>query len=302
MQGYGHQAYAASFSSSGTPRLLPRSNGWILERPINGFPYSDAMGCYPLFVCEDWSQLDADLAQVGKHLVCLSLVTDPFGEWNKENLQQWFPELVIPFKQHFVIDLSRAPETFITSHHRRNVRKALQDVRVEECADPVSFLDDWMVLYQTLVKRHTVTGMAAFSKESLAGQLRVPGTVAFRALRDDATVGMLLWYEQGDRAYYHLGAHNARGYELGSSFALFDYSIRYFADNGFKWLNLGAAAGAEPGEESGLTRFKQGWATGTLTAYFCGRVFDEEKYEEIVRAQHTPPTGYFPAYRAGEFS
>jgi len=39
-----------------------------------------------------------------------------------------------------------------------------------------------------------------------------------------------------------------------------------------------------------------------LTAYFCGRVFDGEKYEEIVRAQHTPPTGYFPAYRAGEFS
>jgi hypothetical protein len=281
--------------------LLPRSNGWILERPINGFPYYDAMGCYPLFVCEDWSQLNADLEQVGKHLVCLSLVTDPFGEWNSENLHQWFPELVIPFKQHFVIDLSQAPETFITSHHRRNVRKALQEVRIEECADPVSYLDDWMVLYQTLVKRHTVTGMAAFSRESLAGQLSVPGTVAFRALHHDATVGMLLWCGQGNRSYYHLGAYSPLGYELGASFALFDYSIKYFAEREFRWLNLGAEAGAAGGD-SGLRRFKQGWSTGTRTVYFCGRVFDRTKYEEIILAKGVPPTNYFPAYRLGEFS
>ncbi len=300
MQGYGHPAYAASLSDFGTPRLLPLSAGWILERSIDGFSYHDAMGCYPLFVCGDWTQLEADLDQV-EGLVCLSLVTDPFGKYDIGNLQRCFPDLVRPFKQHFVIDLSRPPETFVDSHHRRNARKAFSKLAVEKC-NPAAILDDWIDLYRTLVERHHITGLAAFSRESFAKQLAVPGIVAFRAVSDDTTVGMLLWYEQGNRAYYHLGAYNASGYELGASFALFDYSIKYFAQREFEWLSLGSGAGLGKSEASGLSRFKQGWSTGTRTAYFCGRVFDQEKYPEIVTALNMPTTKYFPAYRAGEFA
>ena len=259
------------------------------------------MGCYPLFVCEDWTQLKDDLDQV-EGLVCLSLVTDPFGQYDIEDLQRCFPDLVTPFKQHFVIDLSRAPETFVTSHHRRNARKALAEVSVEECADPVSFLDDWTALYRTLVERHGVTGMAAFSRESFARQLSVPGLVAFRAVYHGATVGMLLWYSQGNRSYYHLGAYSQRGYELRASFALFDYAIRSFAQREIEWLSLGSGAGVGKRAESGLSRFKEGWSTGVRTAYFCGRIFDAKHYQEIVRARNISATNYFPAYRVGEFS
>lgn len=300
MQGYGHPAYAASLSDLGAPRLLPRSGGWILERSIDGFSDLDAMGCYPLFVCEDWSQLEADLDQV-EGLVCLSLVTDPFGTCDIENLQRGFPDVVMPFKQHFVIDLSRAPETFVDSHHRRNARRAFSKLAVEKCPDPAVALDDWIGLYQTLVERHGVTGLTAFSRESFAKQLAVPGLVAFRAVSEDTTVGMLLWYEQGNRAYYHLGAYSAMGYKLGASFALFDYAINYFAQRECEWLSLGSGAGLGSMEESGLSRFKQGWSTGMRTAYFCGRIFDQEKYDEIVRTLRQMPTKYFPAYRAGEF-
>lgn len=104
-------------------------------------------------------------------------------------------------------------------------------------------------------------------------------------------------------------AHNGQstspkkpGYELGASFALFSYSLDYFARLGLEWLSLGAGAGAGPGAESGLTRFKQGWSTGVRTAYFCGRIFDEQKYQEIVRSRGATATEYFPAYRAGEFA
>ena len=300
--GYLHPAYSQSLSQFGDPRLLTASGAWVLERQIPGLSYFDAMGCYPLFACRDWSGLHVDLESIGNSIVSLSLVTDPFGEYDRAYLSQCFPDVAAPFKEHFVVDLDRPVDEFVSSHHRRNAEKALAKVSVERCIDPKSLLNEWTSLYQTLVERHGITGLAAFSRDCFAEQLAVPGLVAFRAVHENATVGMLLWYEQGDRAYYHLGAHNARGYGLGSSFALFDYSIRYFAENGFKWLNLGAAAGVEPGEESGLTRFKQGWSTGTLPAYFCGRVFDWKKYEEIVRAQNAPPTAYFPAYRVGEFS
>src|SRR5690349_8434686 len=71
MTGYLHPAYAESLSEFGRPRLLPRSRGWILERPIPACPYFDAMGCYPLFTCHDWSELPGDLVDLGSELVSL---------------------------------------------------------------------------------------------------------------------------------------------------------------------------------------------------------------------------------------
>ena len=302
MQGYGHAAYAVSLSEFGKPRHLQRSKGWLLERPIPGFDGRDAMGCYPFFVCGDWSQLGFDLENIGDELLCLSLVTDPFGEYDVTHLRECFPDVTIPFKEHFVVDLSRALDTFVHSHHRRNARRALSELQVEKCASPIDFLDDWVALYGELIERHNITGLAAFSKESFAKQLVVPGMVAFRAVRSNTTLGMVLWYEQDNRAYYHLGAYSARGYELRASFALFEYSIKYFAQRDLEWLNLGSEAGVGIGGTSGLSRFKQGWSTGTRTAYFCGRVFDQNKYGEIVKARSVGSTKHFPAYRAGEFS
>jgi hypothetical protein len=300
MRGYGHAAYAASLSDLGAPRFLDRSGGWILERPIKGSPYHDAMGCYPIFVCRDWSQLQADLDRV-EGLVCLSLVTDPFGNYDREILQRCFPDVVSSFKQHFVTDLSQAYETFVDSHHRRNARKALNKINVEECANPPDVLDEWTHLYGNLVKRHNIYGLQVFSRESFRKQLGVPGIRVFKASSGDATVGMILWYEQGNRSYYHLASYSDAGYELGASFALFEHSIKYFAQRGLEWLSLGGGAGLES-EESGLSRFKAGWSTGTRTAFFCGRIFDRTKYDEVVSAKGAHTANYFPAYRLGEFA
>jgi hypothetical protein len=300
--GYLHGLYGQSLSEFGKPRYLPESGGWILERSIPGSEARDAMGCYPLFACRQWSQLKVDLENIGDSLVCVSLVTDPFGEFAPADLKTCFPDVAIPFKEHFVVDLSRSLDTLVNSHHRRNARKALREMRVEECETPIDLLDDWTTLYGTLIERHNITGMAAFSRESFATQLRVPGIVVFRAVHQDATVGMLLWYGQSNRAYYHLGAYNSRGYELGASFALFDYSIRYFAEHGFAWLNLGSGSGISTSAEQGLSRFKRGWSTGVRTVYFCGRILDRQRYQQIREMRRLPPTRYFPAYRAGEFS
>src|SRR5215510_3341156 len=300
MSGYLHRAYAESLSEFGTPLALERSDGWLLKRAIPHTNSYDAMGCYPLFACEDWSQLRNDLETLKDELIAVSLVTDPFGEFNTDYLHDCFPEIVKPFKQHFVTDLERPLESFVHPHHLRNVRKALQLVQVERCLAPLEFLDDWIELYQTLLDRYQITGIAAFSRASFAAQLSVPGISAFRATENGATVGMLLWYEQGNRAYYHLGAYSNRGYEVGASFALFDYALRYFCSRQLKWLNLGAGAGTSD-SDSGLTRFKQGWSNGVRTAYFCGRIFARDKYEQLVAQTSTHSTDYFPAYRLGEF-
>lgn len=304
-----HPRYAASLAEFGTPYQLPRCGGWILNRRIAGNRRHDAMGCYPLFACLDWQQLHADLEDLSgggggdnDSLVSIALVTDPFGDYTTDCLRQSFKDVVIPFKEHFILDLTRHPDCFVSPHHRYYARKALRDVAVERCDDPPQFIDDWMMLYSALVEKHEIRGIPAFSRRSFIEQLKVPGMVIFRALCQQSTIGMTLWYVQGGDVYSHLSAYSDQGYKQRASYALFWTAIQYFAVEGLRRLNLGAGAGLAAGAGDGLTKFKGGWASGTQTAYFCGRIFDRDGYAEIVREKGMGSgVSYFPAYRAGEF-
>ncbi len=302
MCGYQSEEYARSLDEAGTPRRLERSGGWVLDRPIAGRPDRDAMGCYPLFACRDWSALAADLDGLGD-LVSLVLVTDPFGDFDPSRQGAWFNRGAVPFKAHHVVELGPPVERLASPHHRRNARKALDRMAIERLDDPTRALDDWRRLYAVLVDRHEVRGLAAFSRASFARQLAVPGLVAFRAEAGGSTVGMLLWYVRGDVAYYHLGAYDESGYALNASFALFWRAIGWFAANGdVRWLDLGAGAGLDREGPGGLDRFKAGWSTGTRPAYLCRHVFRADRYDELVRDAGTVGSAYFPAYRAAEFA
>ena len=109
---YSHPFYAQSLREFGQPLELPRCGGWILVRPIAGTPYKDAMGCYPLFSCQDWTQIHKDLEEVGHEWVSLTLVTDPFGGYEPDDLRRCFPDVMVPFKEHFVADLCRPMEEY----------------------------------------------------------------------------------------------------------------------------------------------------------------------------------------------
>lgn len=297
--GYLHPLYAKSLSNYGTPYFLPNCQGFIVKRPIteDGTVLGiDAMGCYPLFTCVDWSRLSLDLNAIDRDLISLVVVTDPFGDYTEGELRNCFPDHMRLYKPHFVIDLSQAPKTFISSHHSRNIAKASAKVGVEHCEQPIQYLTAWMNLYNKLVARHSITGIAQFTS-AFARQLQVPGIVMFRAMYQDEIIGIIIWYIQGDVVYYHLAAYSEEGYTLRASYALFWEAITYFSAKGLKWLNLGAGAGIEANEDDGLTRFKRGWATGTRDTYLCGRIFDTITYTKLSNNSHNKPTTFFPAYR-----
>ena len=296
--GYGARSYAESLWQFGTPRHLPLSDGWLLQRSIPGFPNHDATGCYPLFACADWTQLAKDLDEL-QDLVCVSLVTDPFGNYNENDLTTCFSK-VVQFKEHFVADLGQSVEQIVSRHHRYYAQRALRQMEVTKVPDPADHLDEWSTLYDNLIERHQLKGIKAFSKESFAGQLRVPGLVMLRAAVDGHAIGMHLWYTQGNVAHSHLAAFNSQGYELMASYALYWQAIHEFTGK-VRWLNFGAGAGVHDDSNGGLTRFKRGWATEKLTAYFCGRIFDVAAYERIALAKGKQNSPYFPAYREGEF-
>ena len=299
--GYQHFRYAQSFAAFGVPRELTHCGGWIVERPVPRSPFRDAMGCYPLFSCQRWAHLPLDLAEMSTDLVALTVVTDPFGDVNEENLRACF-DVVHAYKRHFVTDLGEPIDSVVGKTHRRNAANARRQVAVDVCAEPLRMLDTWMVLYEGLSVRHGITGLRRFSRDAFAQQLTVPGLLMFRAMADEQVIGLHLWYVQGDVAYGHLGATNARGYELMASYALYWHALETLRER-VRWADLGGAAGYDDSEArtTGLGKFKAGWATGTRQSYVCGRILRPDAYAQLTAMYGSLDTRYFPAYRAGEF-
>lgn len=297
--GYLHPQYVASLAEFGTPRQLPACGGWILERDIPGVPYRDAMGCYPLFVCEDWPRLCEDLLSLKGDLVSLALVTDPFGSQKIEQLRTIF-DVCYKFKEHYVTDLTQPLEKSVRGGHRYNARKALKVVSIDRCDRPYEHLTEWITLYDHLISRHNISGLRVFSRESFLKLLWLPGLEMFIARQGDQIVGAQIWIVQKNVGYVHLTAMNSIGYDLSASYALRWAAMEFFADR-LQWIDHGAGAGLSQ-TDNGLTMFKRGWATETRPVYFCGRVFDREKYDGLVNTCSNSDLLYFPAYRAGEFT
>jgi hypothetical protein len=295
--GYLNSRYAASLKAFGSPRELRRAGGWLLERRIPDSPYRDAMGCYPLFCCHNWSAMRADLDALSEDLVSVALVSNPFGKYTEADIHRIFNH-VVRFKEHFVVDLAK-PGPIGTPHHRKSARQALSRMDIHIAGNPVDRLDDWVRLYDCLIVRHRLTGIKAFSREAFRQQLSLPGVVLFLASRDGAVIGANIWIVQNNVAYAHLLAMDDAGYEMRAAYALTHSALEHM--RGFaKWADLGGNAGAESDSDAGLSSFKSGWATEKRTAFLCGRILQPERYAELTRCTGTEDASYFPAYRSGE--
>jgi hypothetical protein len=295
--GYMHARYAAAFAEWGRPHLLARSGGWALVRGVPGAKRHDAMGCYPVLSCDDWSGLRADLEDLADTAIAFTAVIDPFAAIGVDALERAFPHVLRPFKRHFVVDLA-AGAPGVHAAHRRNIQRAARSVDVDIVDGPTTLLPIWLELYDVLVRRHGITGLHAFSPTSFAAQLAVPGMVAVRAVAGGETVGITLWMDHGEDIYYHLGAQSEAGYAMASSFAMFDAAIAHFRAAGRRRIDLGGGAGLRESSD-GLTRFKAGWTDTTMPALLGGRVLDAVAYAQL--GNEARDTSFFPAYRAGQF-
>lgn len=298
LSGYSSREYAASLSEFGDPQKLSHCGGWILARDIPNSPHKDAMGCYPLFSCKDWSRINLDIKALNDELVSLVLVTDPFGDFNPQKLANIF-DLCFFFKDHYVTDLSLPIEKSIRKRSRKYALKALRMLTVEHCLQPEPYLDEWLDLYGHLRNRHKISGINTFSEESFRLLMKTPGVELFVARKNQEIVGIDIWLISGEYGYAHLSAISPRGYEMRASYALYYFAIQHYSDH-LHWLDHGGASGIHKTDD-GLTMFKRGWASGTKPVYCCGKVLNRKKYDEICAKKQIPETVYFPAYRVGEF-
>ena len=295
---------------SGTVHELPKAGGWVLEQPVpapsaaSGEPPTDLRGGYPLFACSRWDCLAEDLeslAQAGGP-VALTAVPDPFGDHDAATLKRAFPDHREPYKTHYGIDLAAWEPRPRGSQHSRNARQALKNLTVELVDEPTSQLERWCELYENLVARHEIRGIATFGRDAFATQLALTEVRMLVAQAEDQVVGAVLWILDRGVATYHLAAYDDVGYAKKASFALFQRSIEAFkegrVDPSIRYLNLGGAAGvrADSGAADGLARFKSGWSNTSRESFVCGRILDPAGYAALTRGRED--SKFFPLYRA----
>jgi hypothetical protein len=293
--GYQHPLYAASLSEFGDRFELRGSGASILLRPTEDPRWRDASGCYPLMTARDWTAVGADLEALPDDVISFVAVTDPFGEYSESLLDRTFPDLMVRYKDHHVVESRRWRGG--SRHHRYYARRALRFVRVRLAENPPDYSEVWWSLAQTLAKRHSIRGIGAFSAAAYRKQLAIPGSSLFIAeAAGGEIVAAQIWMASDGAAYSHATVSSDQGYAVRASYALYAAAIDYLSQR-FPLLDLGATA--DEASRSGLWAFKAGWATTTRPVFLCGRIFDVAAYAAL-SAEVPENVGYFPRYRAAE--
>jgi hypothetical protein len=295
--GYFNTGYTQSLSEFGHPLPIIGSRGSLLERAIGDTGLRDAMGGYPLFCCEDWSALRADLHDLRDRLVSVVVAPDPMSAPGLDLLTVIFDH-VRRYRDHFVIRTGRRLDSFISRRHREHALKALRRIEVERCEDPWRFAGEFDRLFGVLAARHGIRGLRRFSSMAFARQFALPGLVMFRATTGGRTVGLDTWYLQGDCAQGHLSALDESAYDLHAAYAIKWRVIEYFNDK-VEWIILGGGRSLD--QSDGLSAFKRGWANDTRASWICGRVLQPERYASLPQPSADGEADYFPSYRRGEF-
>jgi GNAT acetyltransferase-like protein len=288
---YRDGAYAEALADFGEPIEVAPWGSWILRQSIGDSGFVDAIGLYPLLALSPNADMGAGRAMLeAAGLVSVVGVADPFAAPPVSELAREF-DVCSPFKQHMIIDRRMGSFDF-SRHHRYEIKRALRHCRVERL--PLrDHLDCWFELYDGLIAHQNITGIQCFSRRYFERIAAMPCVGCFAARQDDVIVAMTLWL-RGDRiAYFHLGASSAAGYRTSASYALVAAAIEEYAD--CEILNLGGGPGLTD-DDSGLIRFKRGFANSSAWSHLCGMILDRAGYAKL--AGDAGDGQYFPVYRS----
>lgn len=313
-KGYLSDAYGQVFNA-----YRGYSGAQYIKRPIDGTEYFDIINTYPLAVMSSLYEeaygpiraLEFHYSSEISNAISLLVITDPLQKSNYIFEDTWCDghsfkfDVVREYKDHYFVDLTKPLK--LPDNHKRNIRKALAgaDFNIRkpletkyELSDNISLVaNDFYDLYSNLIERHSIIGMANFTKEQITQMLRVPGTLVIEARSKGAgyLLGMMLIYlEDNGVCRYHLACYSDLGYEEQTGFGLLYYSIEYLKSLGYETYSLGAGSGVVT-NSNGLTRYKQGFSNcPTRKNYLLFKVLQSEIYSKLCEGKEGP---ILPLYR-----
>ena len=288
---YASEAYSTALAEDSECVRLSDLNTWAILRPIPGTSHVDAVGPYPFSPLQNPPpNSDAFSALRDSGAVSVTFVTDAL-RMDTEWLSDCF-DLARPYKRHYIVD-RRTGGPSPSNHHRYEVKRALAKCQARRIS-LAEHLDEWIGLYDVLVRRRGLTGVHAFPRSYFERLSTLAELVTVGAFADERLVSCHLWIISGEVAYSHLAASNEDGYARGAAYAVYDHAFSILST--CEVIDLGGVPDNASAARDGLARLKRGFANRECHNWICGKVLRKDVYETLCAESENG--AYFPAYRA----
>ena len=198
------------------------------------------------------------------------------------------------------MDLS-SPDTIwnnITSKNRNVIRKAIKnDIHIYNGRFPEIY-ERFHRIYDATMDRDNAEKYYYFGDrfyESLLNDLPQNAQV-FWAEKDGETIAASIMLTANGYMNYHLSGSLREYSSLAPGNLLLYKAALWGSANGYRSFYLGGGVGS--GEDN-LFKFKRAFYKGDLNHFYIGkRIFDRQKYDELVGIRGYTDSGFFPKYRA----
>ncbi len=277
--GYASTEYAQVYENENSQIFgFPYEN--FLKNKIPNTEYYDYCNVYP-FLANNYHWLADDF---DKNAVSSVLITNPL----REVVINRSMELEV-YKEHSIVNLKDYDLSKISEGHRRNIKKSSLEIKVH--AEPLKILDIVIAYKNDLKERHGITGITDYTKEQLAKLISVPGTFLFTAQDGSYYCNTTLFYVQDNDVYMHFSYQGQGGIEKNANFKMIHQACMFFKQLGLDRLLLGSVP---DGGNSGLSRFKKGFASELKNNYIIKTIINKELYSKL---SENKTDGFFPSYR-----
>ncbi len=186
----------------------------------------------------------------------------------------------------------------LTSKNRNVIRKAMKnDVKIYNGRFPEIFETFRAIYNQTMDKDHAEKYyyFADSFYRSILDDLPQNAQV-FYAQKDGVVIAASIILTANGMMNYHLSGSLQEYSSLAATNLLLYEAALWGCENGYKSFYLGGGVGS--GEDS-LFKFKRAFFKGDLNRFYIGKkIYDSEKYDQLVAMRETMTTSFFPKYRA----
>jgi hypothetical protein len=183
---------------------------------------------------------------------------------------------------------------------RKNLKKANQAELQVEIDSTGSRLDDFLDVYYGTMNRTSAKNDYFFSKDFFKMLNEIESNYVYvHILYESKVISTELVLFGTENCYSFLGGTNQDYFYLRPNDLLKYEIIKWAKGKGLKRFVLGGGYGSD----DGIFRYKKSFAPSGLYDFYIGKkIFDEEKYEELLkmRGNEVIPTSdaFFPRYRA----
>lgn len=199
---------------------------------------------------------------------------------------------------HIDLSSSEAIWSNIISKNRNMIRKAIKNsIRIYNGRFPEIY-EKFRIIYNGTMDKDEAKEYYYFGKEFYASVLNdlSENAQVFWAEKDGEVIAASIMLAANGRMSYHLSGSLREFSSLAPTNLLLYQAALWGCANGCKTLYLGGGVGS--GEDS-LFKFKRSFYKGELNHFYIGKkVFNQEKYDELLHMRDPIDSGYFPKYRA----